>query len=633
MSHHVALTIALALAAGMAVQCVARSIRVPAIILLLGAGVALGPEGLGWVHPADLGHGLFIIVDFAVAIILFEGSLNLKVQRLRREQRVIRRLITLGALVTLVGGAVAARLWLGWPWTVAILFGSLVVVTGPTVVGPLVRDLRLHPRLQTVLEAEGVLIDPIGALLAALVLQVAFAPDVQGLASGAWALLARVAVGIACGVAGGLAIAGSLRVPSLVHGFENALTLALVVLLFHVSDFFMAPSGLLAVTVAGLVVGNMRSPVDEDLREFKDQLTVLMIGAVFVLLAADIALPNVQGLGWAGVGVLATLILVVRPVCVWLSTLGTEVPVREQVFLAAIAPRGIVAAAIASLTAGGMVGEFAAYGIQLRALVFLVIAGTVIAAGMAAWPLGALLRLRLPARDRVAILGAQGLALALARELRAAGQSVVLIDADPQRCRVAEDEGFPVVFGDALQDRTLLRIPIEHVGTAIGATFNDNLNSQFVRLARHTFGVKRGLVSVDSLHGDRPPEHVARHGGDVLFEGAHDQERWDVRSRQGEVEIVRVRWANGRPAEPKPEAKPEARPSSRRPDQELFVLLTVERNGRVMPMSRSLVPKKGDAATAAVFRREREKALALLEAAGWQPAPAPAAEDAAPQPA
>jgi NhaP-type Na+/H+ or K+/H+ antiporter len=611
---HVALTIALAFAAGMVVQTIARATRIPAIILLLVTGVVLGTEGLGWVRSTDLGTGLFMLVDFAVAIILFEGALNLRIRRLAREQRVIRRLVTWGAVVTLAGGAIAARVWLSWPWTAALLFGSLVVVTGPTVVSPLVRHLRLHPRLQTVLEAEGVLIDPIGALLATLVLQVTLASNPFGMVSEVGALLARLGIGTLVGILGGLAIAGLLRLPALVHGFENPLTLAMVVLLFHLSDYFSAPSGLLAVTVAGLVVGNLKSPVDEDLREFKDQLTVLMIGAVFVLLAADIRLADVRALGWPGIAVLATLVVLVRPAGVWLATAGAGMRIRERAFLSVIAPRGIVAAAIASITAGALGAEATARGQELRALVFLVIAGTVVVAGAVAWPLATLLKLRLPARDRVAILGAQGLGIVLARELRAAGQSVVLIDADPQRCRTAEAEGFSVVFGNALQERALRRIPIEHVGTVVGVTFNDNLNSQFVRLARHTFGVKHGFVSVDALDGDRPPEHVSRHGADVLFAGAHDQERWDVRCRQGDIEVVKVAYAPGEPA-PVP-----GRPH--RGDQDRFVMLTIERGGRVRPMSlsASTSPRRGDQSTVALARRERDKALAELAAAGWQPA-------------
>lgn len=628
MPHHTSITIALALAVGMAVQLVARSIRIPAIILLLGAGVVMGPSGLGWVRPGELGSGLFVVVDFGVAIILFEGALNLKIQRLRREERVIRRLVTVGALVTLVGGAVAARAWLGWPWTLALLFGSLVVVTGPTVVGPLVRDLRLLPRLQTVLEAEGVLIDPIGALLAVLVLQITQTSNAAGVVNELGALLGRLGVGMLCGAAGGFVIAGLLRFPALVHGFENVLTLALVVLLFHVSDFVWAPSGLLAVTVAGLVVGNLKSPVDEDLREFKDQLTVLMIGALFVLLAADIGLAEVRALGWAGFAVLATLVIVVRPLGVWLATLGTDLSRREVLFVSTIAPRGIVAAAIASLTAGTLSANANAIqsGTELRALVFLVIAGTVIAAGAAAWPMATLLGLRLPRRDRVAVLGAQGLGLALARELKQGGHTVVVVDADPQRCRAAESEGFAVVFGDALRERTLRRLQIELVGTAIGATFNDNLNSQFVHLARHTFGVKRGYVSVDSFDGDRPPQHVTRHSADVLFDGPHDQERWDVRLRQGLVDIVELTRAEEEAAAEAP-AGEDSSPANA--ERELFVILTLRSNGKVVPMSFTARPKKGDGASAAIYSVKRDEALAALAGLGWQPQVEPKGDPAA----
>ena len=623
MSHHVALTIALAFAAGMTIQCAARALRVPAIILLLATGVALGPQGLGWVEPHLLGDGLFILVDFAVAIILFEGGLNLRLDRLRREQRAIRQLITWGALVTLAGGALAARAWLEWSWPMSLLFGSLVVVTGPTVVTPLVRHLRLHTRPQTILEAEGVLIDPVGALLAVLVLQVTLAPGAMGVMGEIGDLLLRVAVGSACGVVGGLAIAGVLRLSSLVHGLENALTLALVVLLFHASDVLVVPSGLLAVTVAGLVVGNVKSPVDEDLREFKDQLTVLMIGVVFILLAADIGLEDVLALGWAGVGVLATLMLVVRPAAVWVATRGTSIPWREQVFLSAIAPRGIVAAAIASLTARAIGADAASQGVELRALVFLVIGGTVLGAGLVAHPLASALGLRRARRDRVAILGAQGLGMAVGQVLHAAGQSVVVLDADPQRCRAAEHAGLAVVYGNALQERTLRRIPIEDVDTVLGATFNDSLNSQFVRLARHTFGVGRGLVSVEALDGDRVPEHVQRSGADVLFAGPHDQEQWDVRWRHRDVELAEVSYRG------RPEGEP-GEPAAPVPDT--FVILTHQRAGRLQPMSLTLARslKAGDRATVALHRRDRDAAVAALGSLGWDLQPADPPPDAVP---
>ena len=185
---HAALTLVLALAAGVLAQAVARHLHLPGIVLLLVVGAVLGPDGVGWVRPEALGEGLFTIVELSVAVILFEGGLNLEISRLRREQAPIRRLVLGGALVTLFGGAVAAHFALDWSWMIALVFGSLVVVTGPTVVGPLVEELRLRPRVATVLEAEGVLIDPIGAILARVVLELVLAPAASTAAwrSAAW---------------------------------------------------------------------------------------------------------------------------------------------------------------------------------------------------------------------------------------------------------------------------------------------------------------------------------------------------------------------------------------------------------------------------------------------------------------
>jgi len=209
---HPTFGLVLALAAGVLAQSMARHLRVPGIVLLLAAGIGLGPDGLGWVNPRELGDGLYAIVDLAVAVILFEGGLNLQLSRLRREQAAIRRLVTWGALVTLLGGALAARWLLDWGWENALLFGSLVVVTGPTVVGPLITELRLKPRVATVLEAEGVLIDPIGAIGAVLVLELVLAPDVDSLGASGLALVSRLGFGLLAGAIGGLVISRMLGV-------------------------------------------------------------------------------------------------------------------------------------------------------------------------------------------------------------------------------------------------------------------------------------------------------------------------------------------------------------------------------------------------------------------------------------
>ena len=649
---HAGLTIAVALAAGVLGQSVARQLRIPGIVLLLALGAGLGPEGLGWVEPETLGPALFGIVDFAVAVVLFEGGLNLELHRLKRQELAIRQLITVGALVTIAGGSLAVAVLLRWPWELCLLFGSLIVVTGPTVVTPLLRELRLRPRLTTVLEAEGVLIDPIGAILAVLALQVALVPATETLATGLSDFVLRMGFGVGAGVIGGFLLGWLLRRRSLIpDGFENIFALASVILLFYGADHLVPYSGILAVTVAGVIVGNLDTPVGRELREFKDQLTVMLVGLLFILLAADIALADMRALGWRGATVVGILILVVRPLNAWISTRGSGLSTNEKVFIGWLAPRGIVAAGVASLTAVGLESQGISGGAEVRALVFLTIAGTVVLAGLTAAPVASLLRLRLPGRDRIAILGAQGLGLALANELRDAGRTVVFLDSDPRRCRNAEEAGYPVVFGDALTESTLLRAHIELVGTAVGLTFNDHLNSLFVGHVRKLFGVPHGYVSIEAIEGVKPPEHVKTYEGRVLFDGPHEQERWDVRMRHGYVKLERMTFA----PIPKPDEADEGETpaseaagtagSDRGADnpgtttattlaemnQDPYVILTVKRGERVDPMFMRFEPKKGDVATVAVYSLERDAALARLADLGWAIPPAPEPEPKEPE--
>ncbi len=327
---HAGLTLAIALAAGVLAQSVSRQVHLPGIVLLLVTGALLGPEFASWIEPSALGDGLFAIVDFGVAIILFEGGLNLEWSRLKRQESAIRGLITVGAAVTLIGATLLAGVVLSWRWDLALLFGSLVVVTGPTVVAPLLRDMRLQPRLRTVLEAEGVFIDPVGALLAAALLQVVLAPAPETLAVEAQRVASSLGFGLAVGVGAGFALVGALRYRLLVAGgYEHIFTLAAVVLLFETCGAVVPESGLMAVTVAGVVVGNFKTRVGEELREFKDRLTVMLVGLLFVLLAADVSIDDVRALGLPGLAVVAGLVLVVRPASVWIATMGLE-PQRSR---------------------------------------------------------------------------------------------------------------------------------------------------------------------------------------------------------------------------------------------------------------------------------------------------------------
>ena len=439
----------------------------------------------------------------------------------------------------MAGAAIAVRYFLGWPWLTAALFGSLVIVTGPTVVGPLVRNLHLRPRVATVLEAEGVMIDPIGVLIAVLMLELTLAPGAESIANEAGTLLFRVGFGAVVGAAAGFAIAGLLRVKRLIpEGQENIFVLASVLLLSEGCNAVVSHSGILAVTVAGIVVGNLPTSVDREMREFKDQLTSLLIGLLFILLAANVRLTDVEDLGWSGVAVVACLIFVVRPITVAFSTRGSTLAWRERAFIAWIAPRGIVAASSGvshcrRARASGDRRRFTARRVGVSHD-----RGDRRARGPQRGPrrdaaLAAPARARRNCNTRMRVAWV----FYSARSSGPRGRrwsSSTRTRPIPGR---GEEAGFTVIFGDALQERTLQRARFDLVGDAVGVTPNQMLNSIFVSRARERFRVPRSYVAVDQPESGLAPELVGNEQAVVLFDGAHDVGRWEVRDRHDEIDV------------------------------------------------------------------------------------------------
>ena len=615
-----AFVFALALGAGMTGHLVARHLRVPSIVVLLGAGLALGPDGLEWVVPRALDGGLLALVRIAVGVILFEGALNLDLRQIRRSQSAIRMLVTLGALVTAAGGTLAAHLVMGWEWQIALLFGTLVIVTGPTVIRPILRNVALRRRLATVLEAEGVFIDPVGAVIAAVTLEVVLVPSgVVGF--GLPDLAVRLGFGTLAGLVVGFLFGLVLRAPRIVpEGLENLFTLGAALVLYEGCNAVLSESGILAVTVAGVVIGNMRVHVARELREFEEHLTVGLIGILFVLLAADVRLADVQALGWAGIGTVAALVFLVRPANVFLSTAWSDLDLREKLFLSWTAPRGIVAAAVASLAAVLMEDGKMAGGTELRALVFLTIAITVVLQGGTAPWMARLLGVRAPGRDAIAILGAEELALTLGDALRNGEGSVVFIDANPGHCRTAEERGFVVVFGNALDERVLNRAKLERCRAAIGLTANDEVNALFAREARDDYDVPETYVSVSKGSGVTS-RILAKQASRAVFDGPKDVERWNVRLRHGSAELLPFRYVGA----PEGEAAAPAAGSA----ADAFLVLVVERADTRMPMHADLELKADDRAQVAVHLPERDHAEEALARLGWQPAPPDAGGDVA----
>lgn len=605
-----ALTIALALVAGMLAQSLARHLRVPGIVLLLAAGVLLGPDAVGIVRPDTLGDALHLLVGFAVAVVLFEGGMNLDIKRLRREAKSIRQLVTIGALVTALGGTLIAMFVLGWDWKTSLLFGSLVIVTGPTVVTPLLRRIRVRHKVGTVLEAEGVLIDAIGAIVAVVALEVVIHPYAGSLADAAWSLFARLGFGSTMGLAGGLLVAALLRFPRLVpDGLENVFTLSLALGIFQGGNAVFPESGIVAVTVAGLVVGNIETRVLADLREFKEQLTVMFIALLFVLLAADVRLEDVRVLGWPGLIAVGALMFVVRPLNVIAGTWGSDLSVREKLFICWIAPRGIVAAAVASLFAQSLTDEGLTGGIELRAMVFLVIAITVTVQGLSGGLVARLLDQRRPRDSGYVIFGANDLGRALGRALRDGGQEVLFLESHATDAAAAEKEGFRVLFGSGLRESILLRAELDGRSGCIALTANDAANLLYARAVRRDYKVSRVWVALRRGHENTNPGMVHDLGARVLFGQPRTLELWMLRLERG---IARVeRWQRGGPGGAEiARLEPAA--------MNMILPLAVSRGSRVQPVDDATAFKKGDLLDVVIFDEKTAEAHRWLVANGWE---------------
>lgn len=607
-------TFALALGTGVTAHVVARHLRLPSIVLLLASGVALGPDGLGWIQPSALGDGLSAFVALAVAVILFEGGLGLELKRLRAAASPVRRLITSGALITVVGAGVAAHLLLGWPAERALLYGALVIVTGPTVVRPLLRLVPVRNRLATVLEAEGLLIDPIGAIVAAVALEIVVERTLGSFANGVLGLVLRLAFGAGAGLAIGGLMTLLLRVPRVVPaGLENLVVLGGALAGFAVCESILPESGILAVIVAAAALANLAPRPARSVGEFQEQLTLGLIGMLFVLLAADVRLSTVVALGWPGVATVAALAFVVRPIGVFWSTRGSDLSPRERIFAAWLGPRGVVAAAIASVTAASLDAVGFDGGAELRALVFLTIALSVVVLGglapVAAW----LLDVRAPGRDSIVILGAEELALALGGVLHEAGLPVTFTDKNPACCHAAEQQGFPVVFGDALSATTLARLRLERARIAIGLTTNTELNHLFTLEAQEEFDVPDVYVAASRHAVEESARLARRHAAFVLFDRPKDVERWNVRIRHQTARAVRLQALPRARGEAETPAAPGATSTGA---ADAFVILAVRR-GDWRPMQADWSPRAGDEARALIHRDEADLASLQLQALGW----------------
>lgn len=493
MEHATLLTLAGIAALGIACQWIAWRVRVPAILPLLVVGFAVGPL-LNWLHPRELlGELFFPFISLSVAVILFEGALTLEFREIRHVQKAVRRLISIGALVTWLGGGAAAHYLLHLPWSLALLFGALIVVTGPTVIGPLLRNVRPTANVSSVLKWESILIDPLGALLAVVVFDIIVAEGPAGdFRLQALVTFSRIVItGMVLGVLGGLFVREVVRRHAVPDYLRELFVLATVLTVFALSDIAQSESGLLSVTVMGILLANSGLRELHELWHFKERISILLISTLFILLAANVDAAAWRLLDWPRVLLLlAAVLFVLRPLSVLVSTIGSPLTWEERAFLGWIAPRGIVAASVSSLFAARLQDLGFENASVLAPLTFIVIVATVVLHGGTARWVASLLGVAEAAPQGFLFMGANRFARALAAALQEAGFRVLLVDTNFRNVSRARMQGLEVFQGNALDESVQEELNFSGLGRFFALTSNDEANALACLEYRLFFGSK-----------------------------------------------------------------------------------------------------------------------------------------------
>lgn len=486
---HAVVFLPVTVALGIAAQILASRLKIPAILPLLLIGFLVGPI-LHLLNPdAALGDGLQVITSLAVAVILFEGGLTLKFSDIAGHGKAVTRLISLGAVITWVLAAVGAHHITGLDWGVSALFGALVIVTGPTVIAPLLRNVRPNARVAGVLRWEGILIDPIGVLAGAIAFEwVRASGSGQALTSTLLKVGSFMGVGALVGAVMGLGLVLALRRRLIPDHLVNPAVLAWVLLAFGLSDAFVPESGLLAVTIMGMMAANMNVPRVEDVLHFYEDVVVLLLSTIFVALAANVPPEALRAVFTpAPLLLLLFIVAVVRPIGVFASTAGSNLRPKEKAFISYVGPRGIVAASVSALFASRLTEMGIEGGQMLLTLVFTVIVGTVILVSLTAKPVAKALGVAEAEPDGFLLVGAHPWARDVAAALQAEGVSVLLADTNRGNIAQARVDGLPAHYGSLLSEDAD-RMPLEGIGKLLALTPNDEANTLSARKYEKAFG-------------------------------------------------------------------------------------------------------------------------------------------------
>lgn len=465
-------------ALGIGSQWLAWRLQLPAIVLMLAAGLLAGP-GFGLINPSQEFGDLFTpVISIAVAVILFEGGLTLNFRELRETGEGVRRLFFFGAPLAWIFSTAAIYYCAGLSFEASVVFGGILIVTGPTVVTPLLRQARLSSKPSGILRWEAIVNDPVGALAAVLAFEVFSALHGAGtIGEAIWHLVLGISVALAAGFVAGKLIAWSFRNGYVPEYMKVPVLFGMVLVVYVATDSILHESGLLAVTVMGIVLANSHLPSFTELRRFKEHITIILVSGVFIMLAASLERSMILSLDWRALAFVLAIMFVARPLAVMLSLIGTDLTWAEKGIIAWIGPRGVVAVAVTGLF-GARLTELGVEDAQLLApLAFAIVAATVLAHGFSIGPLSRMWGLTSTSPPGVMIVGSSDWTIDLARELKDAGLPVLMSDRNYFSLWPARDAGVKVFHGEILSEAAEHSVPMSRYGTLITASNNDSYNA------------------------------------------------------------------------------------------------------------------------------------------------------------
>lgn len=529
-------TIVFSVVAGILMQVLAEKVKMPSIVFLMIAGVALGPEFMNLVQPKVMGSGLEVLVSLAVGLILFEGGLGLDFNAFKDVNQSVRNLLTLGLGITILGSAVTVHYLLDLSWSLSALFGSFMSITGLTVINPILQRVTIKREIATILRSEGILSNPIGAFLSVGVLEVILASKQKSLVYFGYEFFVKICVGLLVGFVMGWFLGKVLKRRYIEGDLKNLVVFAWVFATFYFSNQVESNTGILAVVVAGFAVQRENIPQLNTLKKFKGQLSILFISILFILISANLQLEQLHNLGPTGLLVVAILVFLVRPLSVFLSNHGL-LSFKEKLFVSWIGPKGIVSASVASLFSIILQKNGVEHAVTVEAMVFLTIMLTVTIQGMtarrAAKACGCL-----EEDGGIVIIGANALGRTLGTAFKELGKDVVIIDSNQEHCKLSEEDGLETVNGNALDLNCLELANISRASVVIATTSNSEINLLACQQVKDLFRVPEVYPAIDSPHKGANIKLVDDIGGNLAYAKPVSIQAWKDAVDEDRVKIM-----------------------------------------------------------------------------------------------